>query len=96
MARSIAFALHAPVRRDDLPGLCERVCALFRETRPDIAWCDVEGVAADAVAVDGLARLQLAAQRYGCRVCLQNPSDELLALVELMGLTEALAVEPGR
>lgn len=94
MARSIAFALRAPVRRDDLPGLCERVCRLLRTSRPELAWCDVDGIAADAVAVDGLARLRLAAQRYGCRVCLRNASDELLALVELMGLADVL--ETGR
>jgi ABC-type transporter Mla MlaB component len=96
MARSIAFALRAPVSRDDLPGLCERVCTLLHENRPQVAWCDVAGVAADAVAVDGLARLQLAARRYGCRVHLLNASDELAALVDLMGLADALAVEPGR
>jgi ABC-type transporter Mla MlaB component len=96
MARSIAFALRAPVRREDLPGLGDRVCALLNETRPELAWCDVAGVAADAVAVDGLARLQLAAQRYGCCVCLQNASDELLALVSFLGLADVLPVEAGR
>jgi ABC-type transporter Mla MlaB component len=93
MARSIAFALPAPVRRSDLPGLTDRLCALLRASEPELAWCDVDGIAADAVAVEGLARLQLAAQRYGCRVVLRNASDELLALVDFMGLTDALAVE---
>ena len=96
MARTLAFAVHAPIARDDLPGLCNRVCALLHEHRPDVAWCDVRGVAADAVTVEALARLQLAAQRHRCRVVLQNASDELLALVSFMGLAAVLAVEAGR
>jgi ABC-type transporter Mla MlaB component len=92
MAGAIAFALHAPVRRDDLPGLCEHVCALLRANEPDLAWCDVSGVAADAVAVEGLARLRLAAQRYGCAIRLRNASDELLELVAFMGLDDVLTV----
>jgi ABC-type transporter Mla MlaB component len=92
MAGTIAFALHAPVRRDDLPGLCDRVCALLRDSRPDLAWCDVTGIAADAVAVEGLARLRLAGQRYGCRIRLQNASVELLELVAFMGLEDVLTV----
>jgi ABC-type transporter Mla MlaB component len=92
VAKTIAFALHAPVRRDDLPGLCDRVCALLRESNPDLAWCDVSGVAADAVAVEGLARLRLAAQRYGCVVRLRHASNELLELVAFMGLDDVLVV----
>ena len=53
--------------------------------------CDVCGVDADAVTVDALARLQLAARRRGCRVCLCNASDELRELVSFMGLTEVFA-----
>ncbi len=54
--------------------------------------CDVAGVDPDAVVVDALARLQLAAQKRGCCVRLHNASAELLDLVELMGLTHVLAV----
>jgi len=92
MTGTIAFALHAPVRRDDLPGLCTRVCALLRDSRPELAWCDVGGIAADAVAVEGLARLRLAGQRYGCSIRLRNASDELLELVAFMGLDDVLRV----
>jgi hypothetical protein len=41
---------------------------------------------------DALARLQLAAHAHGSRVVLRNASAELLDLVELVGLTEVLAV----
>ena len=56
-----------------------------------MALCDVAGVEPDAVAVDALARLQLAAKRTGCRVRLQNASNELLELVSFMGLDGVLA-----
>lgn len=85
------FAIRGPIARDDLPGLCERVCALLRERGPGDALCDVEGVAPDAVAVDALARLQLAARRLGCRVHLRNASPELCELVAFMGLADVLA-----
>ena len=45
----------------------------------------------DAVTVDALARLQLAACRRGCRVVLRNASEPLLELVELMGLSNVLS-----
>jgi hypothetical protein len=50
----------------------------------------VNGVEPDAVTVDALARLQLAAQRHGCQVRLRHASDELLQLVAFMGLAEVL------
>ena len=91
-ARStIAFAVWGPIGRDDLPGLCQRVCALLASARPDVAICDVRGVEPDAVTVDALARLQLAAARAGCRVLLRNASDELLELVAFMGLEDVLS-----
>ena len=84
------FAIRGPITRADLPGLCDRVCALLR-TSGDVVACDVAGVAPDAVTVDALARLQLAARRLGCEVRLRNASVALLEVVELMGLTHVLA-----
>jgi ABC-type transporter Mla MlaB component len=87
----VSFPISGPITRDDLPGLCARVRALLPEN--GVARCDVTGVAPDAVGVDALARLQLAARRRGCCVCLENASDELRDLVELMGLTHVLPCE---
>ena len=70
--RSIAFAIHGPIARDDLPGLCDRVCALLGESRAEVAFVDVCGIEPDAVCVEALARLQLAARGYGCQVRLRN------------------------
>ena len=88
--RTVAFAIWGPIRREELPGLCERVCALLRDAGARVALCDVAGVEPDAVTVDALARLQLGARRHECTVRLRNASDDLRRLVELMGLTDVL------
>ena len=88
--RTVAFAVRGPIAREDLPGLCDRICALLGESDGDIVVCDVARVDADAVTVDALARLRLAATRYGCRVRMLNASQELVELVEFMGLENVL------
>ena len=91
----VAFAISGPIRRADLPGLCNRVCAILGASG-SVARCDVGGVEPDAVCVDALARLQLAARRRGCCVRLENASEALIDLVELMGLTHVLVAADAR
>jgi anti-anti-sigma regulatory factor len=55
-----------------------------------VLWFNVAGLPPDAVTVDALARLQLAARRHGCRVRLANASPELRELVAFMGLEKVL------
>jgi ABC-type transporter Mla MlaB component len=88
--QTIAFTIHGPITRADLPGLCERVCALLAGNDASIALCDVRGVDPDAATVDALARLQLAARRHGCQVRLRHASNELRELVTFMGLRDVL------
>jgi ABC-type transporter Mla MlaB component len=88
--RTLEFSIRGPIARGDLPGLCRRVCSLFEANGAEIAFCDVRGVRADAVAVDALARLQLGARRHSCVVRLRNASPELRALVAFMGLEDVL------
>ena len=88
--QTIAFAIWGPIERDDLPGLTERVCGLLRGSGASLALCEVTGVEPDAVTVDALARLQLAAGRLGCTVRLRNASPGLRELVALMGLEDVL------
>ena len=88
------FAIRGPIARDDLPGLCDRVCAVLRANGPGEARCDVAGVGADAVVVDALARLQLAAARLGCRTRLEQASPELRDLLGLLGLEHVLLGAP--
>jgi ABC-type transporter Mla MlaB component len=86
----VSFAIHGPIAREDLPGLWRRVRNVMGESGAETLLCDVREVEPDAVTVDALCRLQLAARRYRCKVRLQNASTELLDLVAFMGLTEVL------
>jgi ABC-type transporter Mla MlaB component len=88
--QTIAFAIDGPIARADLPGLCERVCALLKRSGADVALCDVRGVDPDVVTVEALARLQLGARRNGCQVRLRGASKELRELVAFMGLRDVL------
>jgi len=87
---TIAFAICGPISRSDLPGLCERVCALLEHSGAEVAFCDVRDVAADAVTADALARLQLAARHHRCEVRLRHASSELCELLAFMGLRDVL------
>ncbi len=87
---SVAFAVTGPIERSDLPGLCERVCALLERSGAATAFCDVGGVPPDAVTVDALARLQLAAHRRGCRIRLRHASKELVDLLDFLALRDVL------
>jgi ABC-type transporter Mla MlaB component len=87
---TLELVIRGPIERVDLPGLFDRVCALLQASEAQLVVCDVRGVAADAVAVDALARLKLAAQRNGCQVRMLGASEELRELVALMGLGDVL------
>jgi ABC-type transporter Mla MlaB component len=93
---TLTFSVEGPIRRDDLPGLCARICSLLTEHEPEAAICEVAGVEPDAVTVEALSRLQLGAARFGCKIYLRNASPELLELVALMGLADVLGIEAGR
>jgi hypothetical protein len=87
----ISFSVWGPILRGDIPGLSARVCRLLEESKPDIALCEVCNIPVpDAITVEALARLQLAAQRNNCRVQLRNASAELLELVVFMGLRDVI------
>jgi ABC-type transporter Mla MlaB component len=92
--RTLELSVHGPIARSDLPGLAARVCALLEASTAEIAVCDVRDIEPDAVTVDALARLQVAARRHRCRVLLRNASAELLDLVEFMGLQDVLGAMP--
>ena len=87
---TVAFAIRGPITRADLTGLSDRVCKLLHKSGAVVVLCDVHGVQPDCVTVDALARLQLAARRYACRIRLLHASDELLELVAFMGLAHVL------
>jgi ABC-type transporter Mla MlaB component len=88
---TVAFVIQSPIERSDLPELCERMYALLEASGASVAYCDVSDAHADAVTVDALARLQLAAGRSGCQVRLRHACSELRTLITLMGLEDILA-----
>ena len=88
------FEIRGPLRREDLPALYTRACVAFTALRGPVIRVDVSGVGADAVSVDALARLQLAARRHGCRVQVCGAGRDLCDLIALMGLTEVF-LSPG-
>jgi len=94
---SISFAIRPPLSRAELPGLYRRICSLFELSDARTAYCDVRGIAADAVAIDALARLKLAARRRGVTLEVLGASPELRALIGFAGLDRALTprAEPG-
>jgi ABC-type transporter Mla MlaB component len=91
IAQSCAvLTIRGPLARGDLPGLYARACALLGGEELERLECVVAGVAADAVALEALARLALAARRRGCGVRVRGCSLELGALLECAGLARVL------
>jgi ABC-type transporter Mla MlaB component len=86
----VAFALDGPLSDSDVCGFCERVRALLEQSGASMALCDVSRADADAVTINVLARLQLAARRQGCDLRVRDASAELLDLLDFMGLRDVL------
>jgi ABC-type transporter Mla MlaB component len=81
------FTIRGPLGLPDLPGLCARLRTLLERSRAPVALCDVDHlVETDLVAIDALARLQLAARRMGCGVRLRDAPEELHGLIAFVGL----------
>ena len=85
--------IRGPLRRSDLPGLYARVCRALAWYHDRAIVCDVRGIAPDAVAVEALCRLQLAAGRHGATVAMRGASPPLRRLVALCGLDDVLREE---
>ncbi len=68
----------------------------MRASPPTTVVVDVSAFAPDAITVDALARLQLAARRAGRRLQLHDASDDLRKLIAFLGLDCVLSVEPER
>ncbi|HEX6421320.1 MAG TPA: hypothetical protein VFZ77_22655 [Acidimicrobiales bacterium] len=94
---SVEFVVEGPITRADIPVLCARARTLMEGADAALVVCDVRalGQQADAVVVDALARLQLAARRRGYRVALRHASIDLLGLLVLAGLSDIVPLEPG-
>lgn len=88
---TVELVIGGPLRRPDLPGLYARVCTRLEGEAPGLIHCDVSGLTtADAVCLEALARLQLAAGRRGFRIRLRGATGDLGRLLALTGLVEVL------
>ena len=100
--RRVSVVLDAPLAPTHVPRLWEQIEALLDDGLPALIECNVAAIERpDAQMIETLARLQLAAQRAGCRILLRHACGELRGLLELMGLTEVVpcsgsGLEPGR
>ena len=92
-AAARVITIYSPLARGDLPGLYARVCNALSRSSGATLVCDVGGMAADAVVVEALCRLQLGARHWGCSVRLRNASRDLLDLVEFLGLGDVIRPE---
>jgi anti-anti-sigma regulatory factor len=61
-----------------------------KREKEEVLRCEVAGVAADAAALDALARMALLARRQGRELRLCGVSPELRALIALAGLADVL------
>ena len=86
-----AYAFYAGGANDELT-LRENVEGYRRwHLRPRVL-CDVADATADAVTVDALARVRLAATRHGCQTRVHGASRELIALLDFVGLRDLAPV----
>ena len=88
---TLVLVIRGRVGPDGVAAICRRMTPLLQHHDCSRLVCDVHGVVEpDAATMDGLARLQLAARRMGCRVHLTRASGELQELLDLIGLREVL------
>jgi anti-anti-sigma regulatory factor len=86
-----SFAVGAMITRGDIPKLCAHLAELLRGRPGEVVICDVAGVTRlDVVTVEALARLSLTARRHGWRLVVRGADPDLLGLVRLLGLADAL------
>jgi ABC-type transporter Mla MlaB component len=90
------FVVGAKVTRADIPGLCAVLGVLLRDHPADVVIVEVGRLAhPDVASVEALARLGLTARRSGARLTLSGATPDLLRLVRLLGLAEALPAVRG-
>jgi ABC-type transporter Mla MlaB component len=90
-ASATSLAIGATITRADIPVLCADLAELVRGRGGGVVLCDVADVAhPDVVTVEALAQLRLTARRHGWSLVVSGAGPDLLELVRLLGLTDAL------
>lgn len=76
---------------EPIPALCARLGIELEDGAVDVAICDASRlVDCDAGTIDGLARLALELRRTGRRLVLRGAPPELIELLDLVGLRDAV------
>lgn len=88
--RPLRLTLPEPLTRADLPALYKRTCVELSRGGPRLIELDVSHVEVNAVALDAIGRLVLAARRHGCSVRLHGADGAVWALLELAGLRDVV------
>lgn len=86
------LVIAGPIGEGDVPRLCERLRVLLSSSDVELVVCDVRALAADAVTVDALARLQLTARRLGRQIKLHRASSGLEELLSFAGLGDVVGL----
>jgi anti-anti-sigma factor len=93
---ALVLVLAGRIDHENVPALVEGVCGVLDSSGAEQVICDVTAVSApDAVAVDALARLQLAVRRRGSQVWLRTGDGPVADLLMLAGLHEIVRVWKG-
>ncbi len=94
MPNTVAVVIGGRIAPADVQGLWERV--LLEGGDGAVVVCDVAALAdPDAGTVDALARLQLAARRFGRHLLLHHACGRLQELLALLGLDDVLPCSAG-
>jgi ABC-type transporter Mla MlaB component len=72
------------------PPLYRRTCIELSRGVPGLIELEVAHIQADAVAMDAIGRLALAARRHGCSIRLHGADEALWELLELAGLRDVV------
>ena len=90
-SKGVTLIIRGPVAREGIPSLCDRAQTLLVNERAQFLVCDVGNVTIpDATVVDALTRLQLTAQRLGCRMGVAHASSDLRELLAFVGLADVV------
>ena len=89
--KTVVLVVEGPIGRPQLEALCRRARRRMEGSDADAVTCDLGALdQADAVAVEALARLRLAARRRGMAFDLRDASPRLKALISFMGLKDII------
>lgn len=92
----LTLILIGPMTRAGIGSLCRRASRLLEESGAELVTLDLRTIAdPDAVTIDALARLHLVARRSGRRIRFRHACREIHELVDVMGLTGVLRLDPG-